>query len=125
MRESHSGDGRVSACEIYDLTPKEPLARLHAPEVYLLQSPGDGDVIVVVLAVVDYVASVAIVLRELLNSKLQRLLVQPGELCVVSDGFVSFFFASRALCLQLLLLLVISAVAIQASCTDLAIFSYF
>lgn len=70
--------------------------------------------IVVVLAVVDYVASVAIVLRELLNSKLQRLLVQPGELCVVSDGFISFFFCFfvNDLCLQLLLLLVISAVAI-------------
>lgn len=125
MRESHSGDGRVSACERYDLTPKEPLASLHAPEVYLLQSPGDGDVIVVVLAVVDYVASMAIVLGELLNSKLQRLPVQPSELCVVFDGFISFFFASGALCLEILLLSVISAVAVQASCTDLAVFSYF
>lgn len=82
--------------------------------------------IVVVLAVVDYVASVAIVLRELLDSKLQRLLVQPGKLCVVSDGFISFFFSSGALCLQILPLLVISAaLAIQASCTYVAIFSYF
>ena len=94
MREGYSGDRRVSAGEIYDLSPKEPLARLHAPKVDLLQSPGDGDVIVVVLAVVDDVSSVTIVLRQLLNSKLQRLLVQPGELRVVSDGFISFLFTS-------------------------------
>ena len=94
MREGHGGDCRVSAGEIYDLSPKEPFARLHAPKVDLLQSPGNGDIIVVVLAVVDDISSVAIVLRQLLDSKLQRLLVQPDELRVVSDGFISFLFTS-------------------------------
>ena len=86
MRKSDGSNLCMRLRNFYDLRRTDALPSFAAPKVHLLLTPRYIYLIIQIWNEIFDGCLVAIIVKHFLNTKLQRLLIEPGILSLLSDG---------------------------------------